>query len=84
MISTSLETRIPDRGRKNSKEVILLSFAYVTEKGTSITHKEGRFVVSRNAEVLMEIPEETLDGLVLIDTVQVPKPWFLFCIGAFR
>ncbi|WP_416181868.1 CRISPR-associated endonuclease Cas1 [Acidaminococcus timonensis] len=51
--------------------MILLSFAYVTEKGTLITHKAGRFVVSRNSEVLMEIPEETLDGLVLIDTVQV-------------
>lgn len=48
-----------------------MSFAYITEKGAIITHKNGRFIVGRNHETLLEIPQETLEGLVLIDTVQV-------------
>ena len=48
-----------------------MSFAYITEKGAIISHKNGRFIVGRNHETLLEIPQETLEGLVLIDTVQV-------------
>lgn len=48
-----------------------MSFAYITEKGTEISHQEGRFIVSKKNEKILEIPEETLEGLVLIDTVQV-------------
>jgi len=48
-----------------------MSFAYITEKGAIISHKNNRFIVGRNHETLLEIPQETLEGLVLIDTVQV-------------
>ena len=48
-----------------------MSFAYITEKGATISKKDGRFVVGRNHETLLEIPEETLEGLVLIGRIQV-------------
>lgn len=48
-----------------------MSFAYITEKGAVISKCEGRFVVGRNHETLLEIPEETLEGLLLTDTVQL-------------
>ena len=48
-----------------------MSFAYITEEGAYIKKRGGVFVVGRNQEVVMEIPEETLEGLTLIDGVQV-------------
>jgi len=51
-----------------------MSFAYITEKGATISKKEGRFVVGRNHETLLEIPEETLEGLLVTDTVQITSP----------
>lgn len=48
-----------------------MSFAYITEEGAYIEKRGGVFVVGRNREVVMEIPIETLDGLVLIGSVQV-------------
>lgn len=48
-----------------------MSFAYITEKGPTISKKDGRFVVGRNHETLLEIPEETLEGLLVTDTVQL-------------
>lgn len=39
-----------------------MSFAYITEKGATISKKDGRFVVGRNHETLLEIPEETLEA----------------------
>lgn len=39
-----------------------MSFAYITEKGAIITHKNGRFIVGRNHETLLEIPQETFGG----------------------
>ena len=40
-----------------------MSFVYITEEGTRIQKKGGKFLVSRNLEVLFEIPEEILEGL---------------------
>lgn len=48
-----------------------MSYVYITEEGARIQKKGGRFLVGRNLEILFEIPEETLEGLVLIDSVQV-------------
>lgn len=48
-----------------------MSFAYITEKGATISKKDGRFVVGRNHEILLEIPEEKLEGLLVTDTVQL-------------
>ena len=48
-----------------------MSFVYVTEEGAYIQKRGGNFVVGRNHECVMEIPEEVLEGLTLIDRVQV-------------
>ncbi len=50
---------------------MLLSFVYVTEENARIQKKGGRYLVGRNLEVVFEIPEEVLECLVLIDSVQV-------------
>ena len=46
-------------------------FAYITEEGAYIKKRGGNFVVGRNNETVMEIPEEVLESLTLIDAVQV-------------
>ena len=48
-----------------------MSFVYITEEGAYIKKRGGNFVVGRNHECVMEIPEEVLEGLTLIDSVQV-------------
>lgn len=48
-----------------------MSFAYITEEGAYIQKRGGNFTVGRNRECIMEIPAESLEGLTLIDTVQV-------------
>ena len=48
-----------------------MSFAYITEEGAYIQKRGGCFTVGRNRECVMEIPAETLEGLTLIDAVQV-------------
>lgn len=49
----------------------MMSFAYITEEGARIQKKDDKFVVGRNLETIMEIPAEILEGLVLIESVQV-------------
>ena len=46
-------------------------FAYITEEGAYIQKRGGNFVIGRNNECVMEIPEEVLESLTLIDSVQV-------------
>lgn len=48
-----------------------MSHVYITEDGAKVFKKGGRFLVSRNTEVLFEIPEETLESLVLIGRVNM-------------
>lgn len=48
-----------------------MSFAYITEEGARIQKKGDKFVIGRNLETIMEIPAQTLEGLVLIESVQV-------------
>lgn len=48
-----------------------MSFAYITEEGAYIQKRGGNFVVGRNRECVMEIPVEALEGLTLVDGVQV-------------
>ena len=48
-----------------------MSYVYITEEGARIQKKGGRFLVGRNLEIMFEIPEETLEGLILIGSVQV-------------
>ena len=48
-----------------------MSFVYITEDGAFIRKRGGSFIVGQNDQELMEIPEAVLDGLVIIDSVQV-------------
>ena len=48
-----------------------MSFVYITEEGAYVQKRGGNFVIGRNRECIMEIPEEVLEGLTLIDRVQV-------------
>jgi len=48
-----------------------MSFIYVTEEGARISKRGGRFIIGRGSEIVFEIPSEKIDGLVLIDSVQV-------------
>ena len=48
-----------------------MSFAYITEEGAYIKKRGGNFVVGRNNEVVMDIPEQVLEGVTLVDGVQV-------------
>lgn len=49
----------------------ILSFVYITEEGAKVQKKNGKYLVGRNLEIMFEIPENVLEGLVLIDKVQV-------------
>ena len=42
-------------------------FAYITEEGAYVQKRGGNFVIGRNNECVMEIPEEVLESLTLID-----------------
>lgn len=55
----------------HTKRGMRMSFVYITEEGARIQKKGGKFLVGRNLEILFEIPEEVLEGLVLIGSVQV-------------
>lgn len=48
-----------------------MSYVYITEDGTKIYKRGGKLLVGRNKEVLFEIPEENLEGMVLIGAIQV-------------
>ena len=48
-----------------------MSYVYITEEGARIQKKGGRYLVGRNLEIMFEIPEETLEGLVIVSSVQV-------------
>ena len=41
-----------------------MSFVYITEENAKLQKKGGRYLLGRNLEVIMEIPEEILEGLV--------------------
>ena len=48
-----------------------MSHVYITEDGAKISKRGGHFILSRNSEVLFEIPEEGLESLTLIGRVQL-------------
>jgi len=47
------------------------AFIYITDEGAKLQKKGDKFLVGRNLEILMEIPKEIIEGLVLIDSVQI-------------
>lgn len=48
-----------------------MKIAYVTEEGAYIRKKENKLVVTRKEDIVLEIPIENLNGLVITDYVQV-------------
>lgn len=48
-----------------------LSFLYITEDGVYIKKRSGKFLVTKNNEIMFEIPQEKLEGLVVTDGVQI-------------
>lgn len=48
-----------------------MSYVYLTEENVKLQKKGGRYLVGHNLEVVMDIPEETLEDLVLIGRIQV-------------
>lgn len=48
-----------------------MSYVYLTEENAKLQKRGNRYVVGRNLEVILEIPAEILEGLVLIGDIQV-------------
>lgn len=48
-----------------------MSWIYVTEAGARLGLRSGRYVISRENEVVAEVPSELVEGVTVIDTVQV-------------
>lgn len=48
-----------------------MAFLYVTEEGTYIKLKSNRYVVMKQLETIVDIPCESLEGLVIFDKVQI-------------
>ena len=48
-----------------------MSIVYITENNIRVQKKGNRLLVGRNLEVLLEIPLEVLEGMVLLNTVQL-------------
>ncbi len=48
-----------------------MSFVYVTEHGALIKLSGGKIIVEKNKKILAEVPKNTIDGLVLLSSVQI-------------
>ena len=48
-----------------------MSFVYVTEHGALIRLSGGKIIIEKSKKILAEIPKNTIDGLVLLSSVQI-------------
>ncbi len=48
-----------------------MSWIYVTEAGARLGLRGGRYVISRENEVVAEVPQQLVEGVTVIDAVQV-------------
>ena len=48
-----------------------MSFVYVTEHGALIKLSGGKIIIEKNKKILAEVPKNTIDGLVLLSSVQI-------------
>lgn len=48
-----------------------MSWIYITEAGARLTKKGGRYIISRENEVVGEVPAATVEGAAVIDHVEV-------------
>ena len=57
-----------------------MSWLYVTEAGARLTKRGGRFVIARENETICEVPAELVEGVIIIDTVQVSSSVVVDCL----
>ncbi len=48
-----------------------MSWLYMTEPGSRLSKRGGQYVISRENETLCEVPAAVLEGVTLIDSIQV-------------
>ena len=48
-----------------------MSFVYVTEHGALIRLSGGKIIIEKSKKVLAEIPKNTIDGMVILGSVQI-------------
>ena len=48
-----------------------MSFVYVTEHGALIRLSGGKIIIEKSKKILAEVPKNTIDGLVLLSSVQI-------------
>lgn len=48
-----------------------MCFVYLTEPGTQLSKRGGTYVVTKEDERLYSIPAETIEGIVLLGSVQI-------------
>ena len=48
-----------------------MSWIYVTEAGAKLGFRQGKYVISRENEIVAEVPSEVVEGVTVIDAVQV-------------
>ena len=57
-----------------------MSWLYLTEAGARLGMREGRYIISRGDENIAEVPSEIVEGVTLIDTVQVSSKVIVDCL----
>ena len=57
-----------------------MSWLYLTEAGAKLGLREGRYVISRENETMAEIPSEMVEGVTLIDAIQVSSKVIVDCL----
>lgn len=58
----------------------IMSYVYLTENNIVVSKKGGRFIVSRNHETVMELPIETIEGMIIFETVQISSATVVECL----
>jgi CRISPR-associated protein Cas1 len=58
-------------GALTNRGVDTVSYVYITEEGATLSKHGGRLIVSRNNEVVFELPLETIEAVVFIGNIQV-------------
>lgn len=48
-----------------------MSWLYITEEGARLSRRGGHYIISREKETLCEVPSALVEGIILIDSVQV-------------
>lgn len=57
-----------------------MSWLYLTEAGAKLGLREGRYVISRENETMAEVPSEMVEGVTLIDAIQVSSRVIVDCL----